>query len=498
MTLAKVLVGVCLFSGCGISAAEEETGPGNAPRVVAVPTGSDPFRSSTYQPSSQTDRGEAAPIRLRSGPHLFLDDFLVAKAAGVRRRVNSPKRDPGIPNPIITGKEDQCVAPYMTVIRDPETGRFRIWYNVYKAKHTDGSARFATMESVDGIRWIRPHRVLKDPGPINFGCSVVDEGPDFPDPAERYKLAWWSEGGLKIAVSADGLDWSMFRPYPVVRHNHDINNLYFDPLRRRYVATVSVYTTGPTWSNQRRNTMHTASRDLVEWEQPWYVITADDRVDEGQTQFYAMNGYLDRGNLMIGLVKVLRDDLQAPQTPQGAFGVGYTTLAWTRDGEHWVRDTTPFFEPDPNPAAWDHAHAWADFQVPVGDDVYLYYGGYKFGHKMDRWEGRQIGLVRMKRDRYVSRDADAGGGTLRTPPLALSGNRITLNAEVSGEIRVRLLDAEGKPLPGFDAADSSPVKGDSLAHEVRWKQSPAPLPDEPVSIEFLLEDARLYGFDLLE
>ncbi|MFH1268223.1 MAG: hypothetical protein ABIK89_21090, partial [Planctomycetota bacterium] len=112
--------------------------------------------------------------------------------------------------------------------------------------------------------------------------------------------------------------------------------------------------------------------------------------------------------------------------------------------------------------------------------------------------GRQIGLVRMKRDRYVSRDADATGGTLRTPPVALSGNRITLNAEVSGEIRVRLLDAEGKPLPGFDAADSSPAKGDSLAHEVQWKQSPATLPDEPVSIEFLLRDARLYGFDLLE
>jgi hypothetical protein len=187
---------------------------------------------------------------------------------------------------------------------------------------------------------------------------------------------------------------------------------------------------------------------LLNWEKPWYVITADDSVDEGETQFYAMNGYLNRGDLLIGLVKVLRDDLVAPDTPEGAYGIGYTTLAWSRDGEHWVRDRTPFFEPDPKPEAWDHAHAWLDYQVSVGDEVYIYYGGYKYGHKMDRWEGRQIGLVRMPRDRYVSRDAGAQGGTIRTRPVILAGSEITLNAKVDGELRVRLLDGSGNPITG--------------------------------------------------
>jgi hypothetical protein len=290
----------------------------------------------------------------------------------------------------------------------------------------------------------------------------------------------------------------MFRPYPVLRHNHDINNLFWDDVRKRYMATVSVFTTGPTWKGQRRTTMMSASEDLVNWEKPWYVITADDSVDKDFVQFYAMQGYLNRGDLMIGLVKVLHDDWIAPETPAGAFGVGYTALAWTRDGGHWVRDLEPFFEPDPDPNAWDHAHAWLDWQLPVNDEVYIHYGGYKYGHKMDRWEGRQIGLVKMLRDRYVFRDAGSDGGTLRTPPVILSGSKMTVNASVLGRLRVRLLDKSGKPIPGFDADDCQAIQGDSLAHVVQWKAALSTLRDRPVILEFILHEAQLYAFDLVQ
>ena len=111
--------------------------------------------------------------------------------------------------------------------------------------------------------------------------------------------------------------------------------------RQRYLATVSVYTTGTDYSGDRRCTMHSTSPDLLEWEKPWYVLRPDDRIDPGQTQFYAMCGYLQCGDLLIGLVKVLHDDWKAPGTPDGAFGVVYTTLAWSRDGKHWSRDLEP-------------------------------------------------------------------------------------------------------------------------------------------------------------
>jgi hypothetical protein len=230
---------------------------------VSAPVGDEEWNSTIYRPAQEDASRPSEPIRLGVGPHLLVDDFLIETSTNLTRRVNCPKRDPAVPNPIITGKEDHCVAPYMTVVRDPQTGRFRIWYNVYKEKYKDGTARFATMESEDGVHWIRPHRVLVEPGPVNFGCSVIDEGPDFPEPERRFKLAWWSEGGLKIAVSRQGIEWSMLKPYPVVRHNHDINNIFRDVVRDRYLATISVYITGPKWTGLRRTTMHTASRDLL-------------------------------------------------------------------------------------------------------------------------------------------------------------------------------------------------------------------------------------------
>lgn len=456
------------------------------------------LRSCIYQPGEVVPTHGRGPIRLRCGPHLFVDDFLIEWSENVTRHVNRPPRDPATPNPIISGKEDNCVAPYMSVIRDPSSGRFRIWYNVYKQLHVDGSARFATMESEDGIHWIRPHRVIVDPGPIQFGCSVLDEGPDFADPSARYKLAWWAGGGLMIALSKDGVDWKMLRPEPVLRHNHDINNLFRDTVRNRYVVTLSNYTTGPDWSGERRCTMQSASDDLLRWEEPRFILTPDDGREQGQTQFYAMQGHLIRGDLWIGLVKVLHDDWQASGTPEGSFGVGYTALAWTRDGTHWVRDLEPFFEPDPAVGAWDHAHAWMDYQLPVGEDVYIYYGGYKNGHKVNRWEERQIGLVRMKRDRYVARQTRSGEGRLKTPPILLGGSRMTINAEVEGTIHVRLLDASGVPIEGFAWDDCQGVHGDSVSHAVRWKGGRGLPAGEVVHVEFWLKDAALYGFELVE
>ncbi len=470
--------------------------PGTAAWTYSVPRGDEEFRSSIYKPDDATRSRTNELIRLGIGPNLFIDDFLIESSANLKRRVNRPQRDDGIGNPIITGKEDHCVAPYMTILRDEQTGRFRIWYNIYKEKYRDGSARFATMESKDGVHWIRPHRVIEDPDHINFGVSVIDEGPAASPISERFKLAWWNDGGLKLAVSPDGFDWNLWKSHPLLYHNHDINNIFFDRNRKNFVATISVYTTGPTWKGTRRVTMQSASTDLQNWSEPRYVLTPDDHVDEGETQFYCMQGHLIRGGLWIGLVKVLRDDLRASGTPEGAIGVGYTTLAWTRDGINWVRDLEPFFESDPDVEAWDHAHAWMDYQLPVGDEIFIYYGGYKHGHKMDRWEGRQIGLVRMLRDRYVARVAGEKEGWLRTPPLVLTASQMSLNANVNGELRVRVLNKDGTPMPGFDFHDSDPVTGDSLEHQVQWNGKTTLPINLPVRIEFRLRNAQIYGFDL--
>ena len=430
---------------------------------------------------------------LKPGPHLLLDEYLIEAAEGLTRKVNPPARDPGLPNPIVTAKEDRCFQPYLTVSRSPETGAFRMWYGAWRDDKSMGRSRLAYLESDDGIHWKRPARILKDPGELQFGSEVLDEGPNCPGPSKRYKYCWWFGGGTRIAASPDGFAFTPLSPQVVLSHNHDISNIWRDPIRNCYVATISGMMRLEHMKQPRRTTMQATSDDLLRWSPKWLVLTADERYDKDVLQFYAMNGYLARGDLVIGMVKNLHDDWGAEGRPKGAFGIGSTSLAWTRDGQTWVRDREVFFGPDPKLGAWDHAHAWIDEQLPVDDAVYLYYGGYKWGHKHNRFDERQIGLVKMSCDRYVAREAGQQPGTLRTRLLLLQGESLSINAAVDGELKLRLLDAHAEPLPGFDWVT---LQGDRIDHPLVFRGKLSSLAGRPVRLEFKLRDARLFGFEL--
>jgi hypothetical protein len=453
-----------------------------------------PLASTVFGPASR-----AASIQLGLGPHLFIDDYLIAEHSFLSRTVNQPVK---LPDPVITGKEgDYNFQPYLSVLHDSDSGRFRVWYNT---PVTYGQSHVAYMESTDGVHWIRPLRVLKDPGHINFGASVIDRGRSFSPAAERYAFAFWHGGGTQIAVSPDGLDWHMLSPEPVWVHNHDITSLRWDPIRKHYLLVGTIKMPGPHWEGVRRIPHQTVSNDLRTWEKEWPIILPKSGaiIEQGETEFYSMSGVVTRGELMIGLVKVLRDDLNA--TPgktavemgdlkRKAAGLGYTVLAWTRDGRRWQRDHEPFLPNDPNPARWDHAMAWGDEQIVVGDETFVYYGGYKFGHKTARYEERQIGLARMPRDRYVAREADLNRGRLVTRSLSFNVSALFVNARVVGAMRVRLLDALGQSLDDYGWVE---LKGDSVKHPVRWSKGIAALNGKAVRLEFEFTHSQLFGFEL--
>lgn len=449
--------------------------------------------------SCDQDGGDQA-IELKSGPHLFIDDYLIAEQSFLSRTVNNPVK---LPEPIITGAlgGDDNFQPYMTVLHDEETKRFRMWYNT---PETARQSHVGYIESEDGINWIRPHRVLEDPYPIKFGVTVVDRGLSYADPSQRYLFAAYLTDGMMISTSPDGFSWKNIKPEAPLKHNHDISSLHWDPIREQYIAIVSFWYPNEQWNDKQRTPHQSVSKDLLTWEEPWPILYGKigAPIEKGETQFYAMSGVIVRGDLLIGLVKILRDDINATPGKSGkemgdlkrkAAGLGYTVLAWSRDGRTWNRDHEPFMDRNPVAGSWDHAMVWGDEQIIVGDETYLYYGGYARGHKVDRFNERQIGLARMPRDRYVAREASINLGNLKTKPVVLNGSSMTINANVVGEMRVRLVDCSGSPVNGFDWVE---LEGDNIAHKVNWKGDLESLKDQPVQIEFQLKNAQLFGFDL--
>jgi len=450
------------------------------------------------------------PIKLNKGPHLFIDDYLIAEQSFLNRTVNNPEK---LSEPILVAgkKNDYVWQPYVSVLRDPESGRFRMWYNTPVSEENTGRCLLGYIESEDGINWIRPHRVLDYPQEIQFGVSVIDRGLDFENKEERYVFATHLKPGLRISTSPDGFKWTLISDEPVLYHNHDISSLHWDPIRKQYFAIVSNRLNGfsdpsqPNIDDKRRIVHQSISKDLKDWEEIWPICEPKigAPIEKGETQFYAMSGVITRGDLMIGLVKVLRDDLNA--TPgktakqmgdmkRKAAGLGYTVLAWTRDGITWQRDYEPFLDRNHTPGTFDHAMAWGDEQIIVGDQVYIYYGGYEHGHKVNRFNERHIGLAQMPIDRYVSREADFNGGSLITKQVTLNGESMTVNANVVGGLKVRLLNENREPIDGYGWVE---LYGDSIKHKVEWSNSLNSIAGETVCIEFQLKNSQLFGFSLL-
>ena len=100
-------------------------------------------------------------------------------------------------------------------------------------------------------------------------------------------------------------------------------------------------------------------------------------------------------------------------------------------------------------------------------------------------------------------DAGGTGGYLLTKPLRIDpagveGQRLYLNLDAGrgGKAEVEVLDATGKPLPGFSRARAEPVIGDAVRLPVQWAAGTelGGLANQTVRLRIHLTDAELYSF----
>ena len=84
---------------------------------------------------------------------------------------------------------------------------------------------------------------------------------------------------------------------------------------------------------------------------------------------------------------------------------------------------------------------------------------------------------------------------MTTRPIRFSGSHLFVNAEAAGSIRVEVLDAGGRALPGFGAAQCTPVQGNGTRLPVSWPGATlGTLAGETVRFRFRLDRGRLYSF----
>ncbi len=458
------------------------------------------------------------PLRLKPGPYLFVDDYLIEERVNLTRTTHQPER---WAQPILGPAEPwhQLVSP-ATVLYDPVQNRYRMWYMV---KNWSGDGPFwahAYAESTDGINWARPSLgLIQMHGSTDnnlylgrgIGGLAVDEGPDFAPAGERFKYLYWHEG-IWVGHSPVGIHWIDYTfeavlPFYVADHPlfkqsvGDIVNCTKDTIRGGYLLIFKMYSvpednfSGKTQHHssvgERRLVGQSRSLDFVRWTEPRRILLPDAQ-DEAITEFYGVTPYV-RGELYLGFLRVLRDDL--PADPDGPVeGIGHTEIVTSRDGENWQRHREVFFDRNHAPGTWDHAFGWIAAVAEVGDELYFQYQGRSAGHKVG---GRAIGMAKLRKDGFVSLDAGDAGGFLRTPLVLLDGSRLSLNVNAAGgEVKVQVVDESGQAVPGFAFADCQPVSGDSVRKMVRWRRPLRVLQGQPVHLEFSLQQAELYSFEL--
>jgi hypothetical protein len=241
------------------------------------------------------------------------------------------------------------------------------------------------------------------------------------------------------------------------------------------------------------------SADFLHWQGSRIVLEPGPG-DPPQFQMYGMGAAL-YGDYEIGTLWDYHTD--ASDTGRGkANGYQESEFTYSRSGLAWHRPLhgAPFI-PHGQPGAWDSGNLQAaSAPVFLKDEIRYYYAASDVRHSR-RWEllpgSFGIGLARVRPDRFIALHAGVVPAEASTRLFQLSAPGVCINADVEpgGSVQIELLDADARPLPGFEMANCLPITGDALDHPVRWSGDPDPTPmlGRPMRWRLRATKARVYS-----
>jgi len=453
---------------------------------------------------------------------LFLDDRHVQSMCGVRRNFHQLQRLTRDRLIVPDRPTDLMIMSIQgSVLRDTRDNSLHMWHQALRFKRDGMHTHACYARSADGVHWDKPelgvleidgctaHNVVMRGLEGNMPGVNIVHCPDESDANRRLRRLVQTTAGTAIAYSADGIHWTQ-EPYPGFHAAHGATMLY-DCQRKRYIArNTQLVRKGPFL---RRVPMMATSNDGAHWSE-WRAAMECDELDDKLVverlekrravlsygipeHFHEQIGsmfYFNYADLLIGLPQMFDccgyDEWKG--TPGGRLSarddsVTHIQLTWCYgdDVTDWRRPAArePLL-PIGEPPQWDCGfHTLSDSPVRMGDELWFYYGGCDASQQHplftldDGWTFQQgdvasgISVATLRLDGFASLDADRQGGQVTTEPLAFDGERVLLNAVSYHGLAAEVLDEAGQAIPGFEADQCVPIRGDSVRHEVRFKKA---------------------------
>lgn len=466
-----------------------------------------------------TAAAEIKPIELRAVPLLFVDDGGIATQRGLVRTIH-PARTRSAPV-LESDKpwEGDRVYTYGSVYYDAPSKLFRLWY-MSRTQRPDGTRPAPDLRaggqdvvcyatSTDGVRWDKPSLgVLRYDGSTannivaDFHTPVVILDRFEKDPARRYKMLGYSHGEYHASYSADGIRWTAFQKDPVFKGN-DTMSMTQDPRTGEFMAYFKK--SSPTVPG--RIVWLTRSRDMQTWTEPKLVFHSDEEDSRyGTNPDQRMEVYnmavTPHAAGFVGFPTMFRvmwrapKGMKMPPSQSGNDGPIDVQMATSADGENWRR-TSPRVHviPRGGPGTFDGGAILGvtSNTVDFGDETWMYYTAINTGHGGAIPPKRlTVGRAEWRRQGFASLDASPAGGTLQTKPLLIPAG-LLINADASrGKLRAALLEADGRPIPGFGLDDFEALQKDATRAPAKWRGRDAPT-DRPVRVQLEMTSVRLYA-----
>ncbi len=458
-------------------------------------------------------QAQQTPINLGSAKQVFVDGLLIDSSEGVTLTMNPPVKT-GERN-LVAEKpwESHRLCAYNSVFEDQ--GIFKMYYD---AIDSQGGRWLCYATSADGIHWDKPalgiveYQGSKDNNivfPVEKkdhepGCVFIDANPNCP-PDQRYKMVCSYAGpggfGTYVFFSADGLHWLPLSDKPSFRGSDTGNVAFWDDRLGRYLAYIRMW-------NPWRTVGRCETDDLRDFGPEQQVFACDEQ-DPPDLDLYtnAAIKYPYAENAYFIFPSAYHHYPEPPASKYSNDGPLDIRLAVSHDGVLFAYVDRRPFVPLGLAGTFDDSTAYMTTGLlRAGNELFMYYEGADFTHgaystENDKFKSVISRLV-LRLDGFVSADAAYGGGSLTTVPITFTGSRLELNVQtsVAGTARVEILDAGGKPIPGFTLADADVIRGNYIAKVVTWKGNAdlSSLGGKPLRLHLSLRDAKLYGFQFPE